>query len=108
MVRNFDSAPISIKSVANRTFASDSAWKGWTDQGPENDMRIFRKEELRVKQFAFEILPEGGPQCLALSKRFPGFAQTADLIVCQKQFQRNRGFLEGFGILIEREVLRKE
>lgn len=78
MVRNFDSAPISIKSVANRTFASDSAWKGWTDQGPENDMRIFRKEELRVKQFAFEILPEGGPQCLALSKRFPGFARTAE------------------------------
>ena len=38
----------------------------------------------------------------------PEFDQTADLIVRQKQFQRNRGFLEGFGILIEREVLRKE
>ncbi len=72
-------AAISLASVANRSFATDADGRGWTDQGPGNDLRMFRRESLEGKPFRFEILPDGEAQCLVLSRKFPDFLPEAEV-----------------------------
>ncbi len=72
-------AAVSLASVANRSFATDADGRGWTDQGPGNDLRMFRRESLEGKPFRFEILPDGEAQCLVLSRKFPDFLPEAEV-----------------------------
>ena len=53
--------PIDIGDAANRTFADPAANDGkggWTDQGPGNDMSVFREKQVKYKNLAFDIAGE--------------------------------------------------
>ena len=76
---DFSAEPISIEAVANRTFAADAHGRGWTDQGSENDLHVFCKENLRFQNFRFDILPPEKAQCLAISSRFPDFVKEIEV-----------------------------
>lgn len=50
---------VSIASIANRGFADETAGDnkgGWTDQGPNNDMRSFTNQSLSINCLTFDIL----------------------------------------------------
>ncbi len=67
-------------TAANRAFRDDRAGDGgggWTDQGPENDLRAFESAPRKFRNVAFDI-PASGDGCLALSGRgadLPGEAE---------------------------------
>jgi len=58
----FASTPISLAGVANRALADDKADDGkggWTDQGPENDLRSLPPGPLKAAGVSFEIASGG-------------------------------------------------
>ena len=76
--------PLDLRRAANMEFRDETAGDGrggWTDQGPENDLRMFRPGRFSVLGIEFDIpVPEenGGKSCLVLSasqKKFPTSAE---------------------------------
>lgn len=74
------SVPVSLLQAANRSFRDDKAGDGiggWTDQGPNNDLRKLKPGTLTTAGVSFQILdPEknNGKSCIVLSasqKKFP-------------------------------------
>lgn len=81
---NLSCTPLDMRSVLNRNFADEKAGDGiggWTDQGPQNDLREFREQgEITVKGIPFRIEQPRG--CLVLSSRYmKGGADSAVLPV---------------------------
>ncbi len=79
-------AKLDLRSVMNRGFADEvegDGKGGWTDQGKENDFRIFPAGPMRCFGIPFDtIAPEtnGGKSCLVMSgKQRPCFADRAEL-----------------------------
>ena len=51
--------PIDIFSIANRGFADEKAGDGrggWSDQGPENDLRTFKLKKIQLQGLHFDII----------------------------------------------------
>lgn len=71
------STPISLASAANMGFADETPGDGrggWTDQGPENDLRMMKPGKLSVGTLAFDIAdPAGnhGRAVILLGREFP-------------------------------------
>ncbi|WFB36267.1 hypothetical protein P3T73_00630 [Kiritimatiellota bacterium B12222] len=66
----YESSPLDLSPVANRTFADEVAGDGqggWTDQGPENDLSVFSPKELNTDKIDFAI-PSTGNTTLVLSR----------------------------------------
>lgn len=58
-VKSVKNRTINIASVANRGFADETAGDnqgGWTDQGPNNDMRSFTSKSLSVNSLTFDMI----------------------------------------------------
>lgn len=70
-------------TVANRAFRDEQPGDGkggWTDQGPENDLRAFELAPRKFRNVAFDI-PASGNGCLVLSGRRPDSLREAELPV---------------------------
>lgn len=67
-------------TVANRAFRDEQPGDGkggWTDQGPENDLRAFESAPRKFRNVAFDI-PTSGNGCLVLSGRRPDSLREAE------------------------------
>lgn len=80
-----ESRPLSLKSVVNMGFRDDVAGDGrggWTDQGPENDLRPLSPGKLLCSGIEFRI-PDpsrnNGRGCLVLSRSQKKFSPSATL-----------------------------
>ena len=75
--------PVSLKKAANMNFADEIAGDGkggWTDQGPENDLRKLKPGTVRTGALSFEVLDpakNGGRAALVLAGKQRGFAAPA-------------------------------
>ena len=71
--KGIKSVPLDLSKVANRGFRDDVADDGkggWNDQGPQNDLRMFRPGDYRFFGVEFRVLdPEknGGRSCIVLN-----------------------------------------
>ena len=79
--------PLDLRKVANAGFADDVADDGkggWTDQGPENDLRMLTPGKQAMKGITFHVIDpaeNGGKSCVMLAGRArPKFPATA---VCE-------------------------
>lgn len=74
---------VSLKKVANMDFADEVAGDGrggWTDQGPENDLRKMKPGTVRAGALSFEVIDpaeNGGRAALVLAGKQRGFATPA-------------------------------
>ena len=72
--------PVSLKKAANMNLADEIAGDGkggWTDQGPENDLRKLKPGTVRTGALSFEVLDpakNGGRAALVLAGKQRGFA----------------------------------
>ena len=79
--RGIRSVPLNLEKVANRGFRDDVAGDGkggWNDQGPRNDLRMFRPGDYRFYGVEFQVLDPAGNgerNCIVLN----GAAQTCFL-----------------------------
>ncbi|OGV41130.1 MAG: hypothetical protein A2X48_12280 [Lentisphaerae bacterium GWF2_49_21] len=83
----YKTAPISIKSAVNMGFTDEvdgDRKGGWTDQGPENDLRMMVPGLKRIGGASFEIIDpksNDGKSCIVLAgpqrEYFPKSAETA-------------------------------
>ncbi len=83
----YKTSPISIKSAVNMGFADDvdgDKKGGWTDQGPENDLRMIVPGMKKFGGAGFEIIDpksNNGKSCIVLAgperEYFPKSAETA-------------------------------
>lgn len=86
-VSDIDSFPLSLASVANRAFADEKAGDGqggWTDQGPANDLRMFKPGMKNFKGVKFNILDpakNNGKSCLVLDSVNEGGIKEATIKV---------------------------
>jgi len=58
-VKSVKNRNVDIASIANRGFADETAGDnkgGWTDQGPNNDMRAFTNQSLSVNSLTFDMI----------------------------------------------------
>lgn len=68
----YASAPLSLKAAANMGFKDEVAndrQGGWTDQGPENDLRMFKPGKLKLQCVDFDIVApdeNAGKSCIVL------------------------------------------
>ena len=75
--------PVSLKKAANMNLADEIAGDGkggWTDQGPENDLRKLKPGTVRTGALSFEVLDpaeNGGRAALVLAGKQRGFATPA-------------------------------
>ena len=75
--------PVSLKKAANMNLADEIAGDGkggWTDQGPENDLRKLKPGTVRTGALSFEVLDpakNGGRAALVLAGKQRGFAAPA-------------------------------
>lgn len=84
-VGNAESAMLDISKVCNMGFADEVAGDGkggWTDQGSNNDLRIFKPGKQTFNDIPFQVIDpqaNGGKSCLVLSKdpsmQFPSEAK---------------------------------
>jgi len=80
----YQSIPLDLSGLTNRTLAdevADDGQGGWTDQGPENDLREFSGGELSYNGIQFSV-PESGLAALVLAgdkKRSPISETTLEL-----------------------------
>ena len=71
--RGIRSTPQDLRTAANRAFRDDRAGDGkggWNDQGPENDLRMFKPGNYRFFGVEFRVInPEenGGRACIVLN-----------------------------------------
>lgn len=79
--------PLDLRSAVNAGFADDVADDGkggWTDQGPENDLRMLPTGRQVMKGIVFDVIDpaeNGGKSCIMLAgKARPEFPDTA---VCE-------------------------
>ncbi|MBS1372323.1 MAG: hypothetical protein HPZ91_20460 [Lentisphaeria bacterium] len=84
--RGVNSFPLDLSKVANMGFADETPGDGkggWTDQGPSNDLRMFRPGTRTFSGIDFSILdPEknGGKSCIVLrGDQLPGLPAEASL-----------------------------
>ncbi len=72
--------PVSLKKAANMDFVDEAPGDGkggWTDQGPENDLRKLKPGTVRTGALSFEVLDpakNGGRAALVLAGKQRGFA----------------------------------
>ena len=72
--------PVNLKKTANMDFADEAPGDGkggWTDQGPENDLRKLKPGTVRTGALSFEVLDpakNGGRAALVLVGKQRGFA----------------------------------
>lgn len=89
-----ESRPVSLQSVANMGFRDEhpeDGHGGWTDQGPENDMRILSPGRLSFSGIDFNIInpaENGGRSCLVLSRSQKKFPSSATLRITEGQTLR--------------------
>ena len=72
--------PVDLAKAANRAFADDVAADGkggWTDQGPENDLRMRKPGTVKVDGLPFEISASGAVVTAGKMRSFP--AESASL-----------------------------
>ena len=75
--------PVSLKKAANMDFVDEAPGDGkggWTDQGPENDLRKLKPGTVRTGALSFEVLDpaeNGGRAALVLAGKQRGFATPA-------------------------------
>lgn len=84
----FSHKPLSLQPVANMGFADsieNDGKGGWTDQGPENDLRAMKQTKLEAEGIPFAILNPGennGKSCLVLrGKARPSFPAEAEIVL---------------------------
>ncbi len=71
--RGYDSEPVSIRKQANRGFedgAADDGIGGWSDQGPENDLRMLSPGRREIGGVTFDIVDprsNAGNSCLVFT-----------------------------------------
>lgn len=87
-VENFRSTPVSLAKAANMGFLDEKANDGkggWTDQGPENDMRSFPVGKQNFANIPFEIVDpakNGGKGCIVLQGPMkPDFPKRAEVVL---------------------------
>ncbi|HCE41948.1 MAG TPA: hypothetical protein DET40_00175 [Lentisphaeria bacterium] len=83
----YNTNPISIKSAVNMGFTDDVEGDqkgGWTDQGPENDLRMMKPGLKKIGGASFEIIDpaaNNGKSCIvfggSMREYFPKSAQTS-------------------------------
>ena len=87
--------PVNLRSAANMGFQDDELEDGkggWTDQGPENDLRMIKAGKFTALGVNFDIInpaENGGKSCIVLStsqKKFPAKAEI-DLTSIKEPFQ---------------------
>ena len=78
----YKSAPLPLRKAANMGFKDEVAGDGrggWTDQGPDNDLRMFPTGKQTVAGLPFDIA-DGDTSCIVLRGRErPGFPASAEL-----------------------------
>lgn len=84
----YASSPVSLKGAANSGFLDETAEDrkgGWTDQGAENDFRMFPQVSREFRGIPFDILNEKdnpGRTCIVLQgKERPYFAKKAEIVL---------------------------
>ncbi len=87
-LEGFDASPVDISKQVNMGFADevgDDGKGGWTDQGPENDLRMIKPGRLMVEGIPVEILDparNGGKSCVVLAgTKRPQFPVAVDIPV---------------------------
>ncbi|MDQ0290781.1 hypothetical protein [Oligosphaera ethanolica] len=71
--QTYQATPLDLRAAANMGFADDTAADGiggWTDQGPENDLRMIPTGHLRFRGTDFAIIDpqtNDGKSCIALA-----------------------------------------
>jgi len=71
-LKPFDARPLDISKQANMGFRDETAGDakgGWTDQGPENDLRMFKPGRQKLGGLLFDVLDpasNGGKSCIVL------------------------------------------
>ncbi len=92
-LKTYQTEPISIAGQANMAFADENAADGkggWTDQGPNNDLRMVPLGKKRFGGVLFDILDPAankGKSCLVFSgPQRSGFLTTAVIPVADKTF----------------------
>lgn len=93
----YSSFPLDLRKAANMGFSDDTAGDGkggWTDQGPENDLRKLPVGRRKLGGIEFDIIDparNGGRSCLMMAGRErPGFARSA---VCEVPAGTRAGYL---------------
>ncbi|WP_418393262.1 hypothetical protein [Victivallis lenta] len=78
----YKSAPLPLQGAANMGFRDEVAEDGrggWTDQGPDNDLRMFPTGKQTFAGIPFDIA-DGEKSCIVLrGKERPGFPASAEL-----------------------------
>jgi len=82
----YDTKPVSLVKAMNMGFADDVAGDGkggWSDQGPENDLRMIKPGLAKLGGVAFDIVDpakNGGCSCVVFgADRIPGLAKSASV-----------------------------
>ena len=83
----YDARPLELSQAMNMGFAdevADDGKGGWTDQGPENDLRMIKPGVAKYRGAPFSIVnpaKNGGRSCIVLSETKHKFPQSASITV---------------------------
>jgi len=90
----YDAKPLDLSSAMNMGFSDDvegDGKGGWTDQGPENDLRMIKPGLLKLCGAPFSVVDpakNGGKSCIVLSGSRAGGLKNASLNVSPVQMDR--------------------
>ncbi len=94
VLAGYDAEPISLAPAANMDFKDEQAEDGkggWTDQGPDNDLRQFKPGRQVLGGVPFDIVDaaqNGGKACVVLAGEMrPNFPRAVEVPVADKEFK---------------------